>query len=76
MKRHFVNKAFEAACKELDKVVGDKNGKAPCRNYFINQGFCHWPDTCKKHHIGTAGLCAPDESERQTNQPPAKKPRK
>ena len=58
------------------REFGEKNGKKPCRNYFITQGFCPWPSTCKGHHVGLEGRFACDESERQTAEKPAKKARK
>ena len=73
MRPIFKPEAWKAACTRMNTTIGDKNGKKPCGNYFITQGFCPWPDSCTKHHDGVAGACSPPDTERQTDGPSSHK---
>ena len=65
----FKPEAWKAACSRMNTTIGDKNGKKPCANYFITQGFCPFPTTCPHHHDGVAGACSPPDTERQADPP-------
>ena len=56
MRPIFKPEAWKAACTRMNSSIGDKNGKKPCGNYFITQGFCPWPTNCPYHHESTAWL--------------------
>ena len=64
LKPGFKKEAWTAAKAHMDATIGDKGGKQPCPNYFITQGYCPYPSTCKYHHVGKAGVCSPADTER------------
>ena len=67
MRLIFKPEAWKAACTRMNTTISEKNGKKPCGNYFITQGFCPWPANCPYHHEGVAGACSPPDTKRQAD---------
>ena len=53
-KPSFSAEQWKELCGKLTEKVPDKDGKSPCRSWFI-RGACPKGDECKWHHSGKAG---------------------